>query len=169
MSSSSSSQNTCQTDRGAAGSKWFIINNKVVDTVLYINTTDVRQPAALYFYHPSHTHTHTHTQLSLCTTYNALCRCNKRFLCFLSILIRCFTSDWVVGCWRRYLSRRGADLHMAQWCPCLLLQYNPAWFWYRLTRVIRDKVQRTVERMWLCVSRFNCFIFLTFFIIKTLV
>jgi len=44
--------------------------------------------------------------------------------------------------WGVYLLMYGFD----GW---LLLQYNPDWFWYRLTRVIPDKVQKDVK--WMCV------------------
>jgi len=61
----------------------------------------------------------------------------------------------VVGCWHGYMS--GARCRFA-YGPAdatathyLLLQENPDWFWYRLTRVIPDKVQRAVKQMYVCV------------------
>jgi len=56
----------------------------------------------------------------------------------------------VVGCWRGYLSGQGADLHMAQLiqlplivsCSRLFLVLP---FWYRLTWVVPNKIQRAVN------------------------
>jgi len=51
----------------------------------------------------------------------------------------------VVGCWRGYLSVRGADLHMAQLMPlpltvsCFSKIQIGLPFWYRLTRIVLDK------------------------------
>jgi len=68
---------------------------------------------------------------------------------------------WVVGCWCGYLS--GARCRFAYGSSdatvthCLLLQENPDWFWYRLTRVIWDKVQRAIKWMYVLWQLFLYF------------
>jgi len=54
--------------------------------------------------------------------------------------------NWVVGCWRGYLSGARCKLAYgpadATATHCLLLQSNPDWFyffWYWLTRIVPDK------------------------------
>jgi len=65
--------------------------------------------------------------------------------------------NWVVGCWHGHLFicgyLWGADLHMAQLIPLpltvsrsrksrLVLVLS---FWYQLTRVVPDKIQRAIK------------------------
>ena len=61
--------------------------------------------------------------------------------------------NWVVGCWRGYLGW-GADLHIAQQMPLpltiscssksrLVLPFLVLPFWYMLTRVVPDKLQKS--------------------------
>jgi len=53
--------------------------------------------------------------------------------------------NWLVGCWRGYLSGWGGDLHMAQMMPlpftisCSSKSRLVLPFWYWLTRVVPDK------------------------------
>jgi len=79
-----------------------------------------------------------------------------------SVLCRCRWGDrkgirpvknWVVGCWRGYLSELDADLRMAKLIP---LPFTVSFssksrlvilFWYQLTLVILDKVQRAIKRV----------------------
>jgi len=61
--------------------------------------------------------------------------------------LACKTEWWGVG--MVICLGHGADLHMAQLMPLLLLQKNPDWFWQQLTWVIQDKVQRAIK--WLCM------------------
>ena len=66
--------------------------------------------------------------------------------------------NWVVGCWCGYMTGQGADLHTAQLIPLLLnvscsrksrlVLVFP--FWYRLTRVVPEKIQRAVKWLLLC-------------------
>jgi len=60
--------------------------------------------------------------------------------------------NWVVGCWRGYLSRARCQLFVwPSWCHCHLLFLAPLipnWFlhfWYWLTRVVPEK--RAVKRV----------------------
>ena len=71
-----------------------------------------------------------------------------------SVLWRCWlggrkgirpVKNWMVGCWRGYLSKRGADLHVTQLMPlpltvsCFSKIQIGLPFWYRLTRVVPEK------------------------------
>jgi len=104
--------------------------------------------------------------LNVCSSYkvndqdfaltNAKGNCLQRFDAFKWVAgIAC--KNRVVGCWHGYLS--GARCRFAYGpadataTHCLLLQWNPAWFWYRLTQVIPDKVQMTVNG---CVCGCEC-------------
>ena len=66
-----------------------------------------------------------------------------------SVLWRCWLGgrkgikNWIVGCWHGYLSVANCS-----WCQChslSLAPVNPDWFWYQLTQVVPDKVQRAVN------------------------
>jgi len=66
-----------------------------------------------------------------------------------------------VGCWHGYLSglrcRFAYGPADATATYSLLLQYSPHWFWYRLTQVIPDKVQRAIKWMCVCVCSICCY------------
>ena len=86
-----------------------------------------------------------------------------------SVLWRCWlggrkgiwpVKNWVVGCWRGYLGW-GADLHIAQQMPLpltiscssksrLVLTFLFLPFWYLLTQVVPDKLQKS-SKMVVCV------------------
>ena len=71
--------------------------------------------------------------------------------------------NWVVGCWRGYLS--GARCRLAYGpadataTNCLLLQWNPDWFTFLVPAHLGSPGQRAVKRVCGCVCPSNAMIF----------